>query len=139
MLKWFRKWEKKIQNSDRENKEKSLLSSQTREDIVSLLLGFDTLCHEKFQRSNSSIIPSRINSDVVENIFSQQRGIHNGPNQNPDYLSYSRTMNSIILGETSISRKSNAGDSFQGAFYHSIACKKDTREPLKSSLHQNNL
>lgn len=134
VLKWFQKWEKVIKDSNRKDKEKCLISMQTREDIVSLILDFDSMCSEKFKKSNSSIIPSRINSDVIENIFSQQRGTYNGPNPNPDYLTYSRTINTIILGETSISRKSNASGSYQGATYHTAV---DIRQPLKRPLHQN--
>ena len=106
---WFDEWEKEVRGSaETSNKEKCLLSIQTREDIVSCLLGFDEMCKERFSRSNGSIIPATINSDPIENIFSQQRGIHNGANSNPDYLTYCRSTNSIILGEKLISRKSNA-------------------------------
>jgi hypothetical protein len=51
-----------------------------------------------------------VNSDVVENVFSQQRGLHNGANTNPSYLTYSRSINTIVLGETPISKKANAED-----------------------------
>ena len=113
VLNWFESWEKEVKE-----KEKSLMSFQTREDITSLIVGFNDLCCETFKRhSGSSIIPARINSDPVENIFSQQRGIYNGPNTNPDYLSYSRTMNTIILGEKTMSRKSNVSIA-DGAMYH---------------------
>lgn len=118
VLLWFRNWEKSVINSNISNKEKSLLSSQTREDIVSCIKGFDSMCFEKFKRSSGSIIPARINSDPIENIFSQQRGIHNGANSNPDYLTYCRTMNSIILGESSLSSKSNAADTNHGAMFY---------------------
>lgn len=110
VLNWFRAWEASIkQSTEIKDKEKCLLSFQTREDLTSLLVGFDEMCKDRFQRISSSIIPNRINSDVLENIFSQQRGLHNGANTNPTYLTYSRTMNTIILGEGSISRKSNTG------------------------------
>ncbi|XP_063435277.1 uncharacterized protein LOC134716277 [Mytilus trossulus] len=110
VLNWFRAWEANFkQSTEIKDKEKCLLSFQTREDLTSLLVGFDEMCKDRFQRISSSIIPHRINSDVLENIFSQQRGLHNGANTNPIYLTYSRTMNTIILGEGSISRKSNTG------------------------------
>jgi len=110
VLNWFRSWENNIkQNTEIKDKEKCLLSYQTREDLTSLLVGFNELCKDRFQQTSSSIVPNRINSDVIENIFSQQRGLHNGANTNPTYLTYSRTMNTIILGEASISKKSNTG------------------------------
>lgn len=72
-------------------------------------MGFEELCLYKLKTSNASIIPSRVNSDIVENMFCQQRTLHNGPNTNPTYLGYCNTVNSVILGQTSISRKSNVG------------------------------
>ena len=36
--------------------------------------------------------------------------MHNGANANPTYLGHCHTMNSVILGQASVSRKSNTGD-----------------------------
>lgn len=33
-----------------------------------------------------------MNNDVVKNVFSQQRGLHNGANTNPSYLTYSQSI-----------------------------------------------
>lgn len=133
VLKWFRNWEKQIKDKGITNKEKEkcLISFQTREDIVSCLLGFDELCKERFKRSFGSIVPSRINSDAVENIFSQQHGIHNGANTNPDYLTCCRATNAIILGQTSISRKSNA---VACAGANSLTLKTKKRSPLQEII-----
>lgn len=132
VLAWFQSWEENIYQSDREDKEKCLFSQQTREDLVSCLLGFDSLCHEKFRESHGSLVPSRLNNDAIENIFSQQRGIHNGPNTNPDFLTYCRTMNTIILGEKSISRKSNTETFESSTVFH-----RPDRKPLATSYLQN--
>ena len=96
-------------------KEKHMISHQTRADICSLLIGFDELCSEKLRNNSSSIVPNRINSDVIENVFCQQRRLYKGNNTNPTYLNYCRTMNAIILGQATISRKSNAGGITPGA------------------------
>ena len=110
-LDWFLQWEKSIKSdSNIKNKERCLISHQTRADITSLLLGFHELCEYKLEKSSCSIVPSRVNSDIIENLFSQQRGIFQGNNTNPTYLTYCRTMNSVILSQPSISRKSNAAD-----------------------------
>ena len=110
VLQWFIEWEKMIKdNSEIKNKEKHLISHQTREDIISSITGFEEMCIYKLKCSNASIIPSRVNSDVIENIFCQQRTLHNGANTNPTYLGYCHSVHSVILGQTSISRKSNAG------------------------------
>jgi hypothetical protein len=113
VLGWFRTWQesnKSVAHLKKKDLEKSLFSYQTMEDIVSLLTGFDEICNIHFQSTSSSIIPNRVNSDVVENVFSQQRGLHNGANTNPSYLTYSRSINTIVLGETPISKKANAED-----------------------------
>ena len=47
---------------------------------------------------------------INENLFSQQRGIFQGNNTNPTYLIYCQTINSVILRQPSISRKSYAAD-----------------------------
>ncbi|CAG2206495.1 unnamed protein product [Mytilus edulis] len=63
----------------------------------------------RLKNNNASVIPSRLNSDVIENVFCQQRTLHSGANTNPTYLGYCHAMNSVILGQTTVSRKSNTG------------------------------
>jgi len=107
---WFIKWENSIKsNISIKDKEKCLISHQTRQDIVSSVLGFKELCLHKLKSSQSSIIPSRVNSDIVENMFCQQRTLYKGANTNPTYLGYCHAVNSVVLGQASISRKSNVG------------------------------
>ncbi|CAC5396938.1 unnamed protein product [Mytilus coruscus] len=107
---WFVHWENSVKNNATiKNKEKCLISHQTRQDIISAVLGFEELCLYKLKKSNASIIPNRINSEVIENIFCQQRTLHNGANSNPTYLGYCHSINSVILGQASVSKKSNTG------------------------------
>ena len=89
-------------------KQTALFSYQTCDDIVSLLMGFQQMCCHKFKQRVISIVPSCVNSDMVENIFCPQRVKFNGSNTNPTYLQYCNTMNSIILGQSTKSQKSNA-------------------------------
>ena len=42
-------------------------------------------------------------------IFCQQRALYHGANTNPNYNEYRTGINSIILGQTTTSTKSNAG------------------------------
>lgn len=72
----------------------------------------------KLKKQSASIIPCRLNSDVVENVFGQQRTLHNGANTNPTHLGYCYSMNSVILGRATISRKSNTGEAAQIAGDH---------------------
>lgn len=116
VLDWFIKWEEEVKADESlQPSEMFMISHQTRADISSLIIGFRELCMDKLETSGASIIPSRVNSDVIENVFSQQRGLYNGNNTNPTYLGYCRTMNSIIIGQPSISRKSNTGGRGAGA------------------------
>lgn len=107
---FFINWEKQIMaDQSVKKKETCLISHQTRQDIISSILGFEELCMHKLKKQSASIIPCRLNSDVIENIFCQQRTLHNGANTNPTYLGYCYSMNSVILGQATISRKSNTG------------------------------
>ena len=56
-------------------------------------------------------MPSRFNSDPVENHFCQTRGLHGGNATNPTYDQYNSIVNLVVLGQsmTSRGRKSNAG------------------------------
>ena len=42
-------------------------------------------------------------------MFFHQRTLHNGANSNPTYLGYCHSVNSVTLGQASISWKSNVG------------------------------
>ncbi|CAC5387160.1 unnamed protein product [Mytilus coruscus] len=131
-LHFFKEWKTSvIKDNKLSNKEKCLISHQTRQDISSLIIGFKHFCINKPTRySGSSIIPSRINTDPIENIFCQERSLHNGACTNPTYLGYCNTMNSVILGESTISRKSNTGGHNADPFsYH-------TKNPLNPSKKQ---
>ena len=86
---------------------KEKLSSQCMEDIFSYLLGMISLHNQVSQRGYNVLVPGRLNSDAVENLFCQQRGVRNGLNTNPNYASYSKSTNAIILTQTAISKKSN--------------------------------
>ena len=113
VLSWFQGWTEEINCStvlSRREKDKCLLTTQCREDLNSLLLGFEQICIRRLtSKPGSYLVPGRVNSDPIENFFCQQRATHNGANTNPNYLSYMSGINSIILGQTTVSRKSNAG------------------------------
>lgn len=61
---------------------KNLISQETRDDINSSGAGFISLCTLMLGKGNN-INPGYFNSDIVENLFGQQRGIRNGLNANP--------------------------------------------------------
>ena len=65
-----------------------ILSDKTLFDIKSMIIGFKQMCIETFREHPTTLIyPWRINTNLVENIFCQQRSL-NGQNDNPRYLDY---------------------------------------------------
>jgi len=89
---------------------KRMMSAKLRFDLSSMLLGFNALCMITLARHpGGSIFPFRANSNIVENVFCQQRG-HNGQNSNPTYSQYGPTMNSILLGQSTSTSRSNTGN-----------------------------
>ena len=99
---FFKDWEEKETNPN------SLLTAETREDIQSSLHGFLAVV-EKLVPKNIPINPGYFNSDIVENFFCQQRGIRHGLTTNPTISQYGPAINAILLGQATVSRKSNAG------------------------------
>jgi hypothetical protein len=109
---WFADWEKCIEDdSTLSSKQKSqcLMSSQCHEDIHSNIAGFLALCEHVLKLSHTVFVtPGLVNSDIIENIFNQQRSTYNGANTNPNAYQYKKTINSIIVGQNVLSKKANA-------------------------------
>ena len=108
ILNFFNTWEDSVNKSVMLVDSKNLITRETREDINSSIMGFISLCQLMLQKGNS-INPGYINSDLVENLFGQQRGVRNGLNTNPTLAQYGPSNTAIILGQCSISNKSNSG------------------------------
>jgi hypothetical protein len=90
-----------------------LLSDKLRFDLLSMTVGLKQLCSIMFSRyPGSGIVPGRLNSNVIENVFCHARG-KNGQNSNPTYAQYGPTMNSILIGQKTTTRRSNSGKSDQ--------------------------
>lgn len=112
---WMQKWEEENLNDDNipmNKKMISLPSAQCRQDLHILIKSFYQLCCQRSREYPGwGIVPSRFNTDLVENHFCQERGLHNGNATHPNLAVYSNTVNSIIIGQSSQSRgrKSNAG------------------------------
>ena len=56
----------------------------------------------------NSINPGYFNSDIIENVFVQQRGMRKGLNSNTTLKQYGPSNTAIILGQCSVSNKSNS-------------------------------
>ena len=89
ILEWLDSWGKQ------ENK-RSKLSYQTQEDLTSMICGFTYVVQEHITSKRSTVIvPGRINSDIVENMFCQQRTLVNGAKTNPTAQDYGVGVNTI--------------------------------------------
>ena len=86
--KYFVDWKQYV-ISNKLNMRKCFITSETMMDIGFLVNGFISLCDMACKQGhNDGVIAARINSDVVENIFCQQRTLFNGANVNPDASQY---------------------------------------------------
>lgn len=117
---WFQEWKQEISTlkSTGVNTSKMMISYKCLEDTESMLLTLKEICRIHLKKyPHGYVVPSRINSDIVENHFCQQRGMYNGCTSHPTYSNYCSTVNSVILGQSlkSRGRKSNAG-------LHSASC-----------------
>ena len=84
----------------------------------------------------SNIVPSMMNSDVIENFFSSQRGRCGGDNTNPTVLAYSKNINTIIMtSERCRSKKRNAASDagVGGAYPYKILAKTTFRAAANQS------
>ena len=125
---WFRKWEVECNG-----KQNMLMSKETREDLASLVLSFISLFENRINKTGWGTVPARFNSDIVENIFCQQRGINHGNNTNPTHSDYQYGTNSIVLEQILLTKKRKSNCSTQPAPY-SIAIDR----PLKQSKPNDN-
>ena len=106
---WFKAWEKQVCQNDTVGKRyKDLITMETREDLDFMFYGIMSLTEYAINEIHIEVVPSRLNSDIIENIFCQQRSIYHGPTTNPTYNSYRTGINSVILGQTVVSKKCNA-------------------------------
>ncbi len=102
-LNFFTEWEQQITTG------KEFVSTKLWFDMQSMILGFTSIVREKLSRFPGSVIkPAIVNQDLVENHFSQLRGA-NGQNENPTYQLTQGTQNSVIFGQSIVSKKSNTG------------------------------
>lgn len=108
---WFHQWETSVTSTQNTMsvKNKMMLSDKLRFDLASMLVGFRQLSQIILNSfPGSGVVPARTNSNIIENVFCQQRG-RNGQNDNPNYNQYCSTMNGIILGQRTTTKKSNTG------------------------------
>lgn len=88
---------------------KKFISEKLYFDLQSMIYGFQGMVATKLKEfKNATIKPAIINQDIVENHFCQVRSC-NGQSNNPTWRLQEACQSSIRHGQTTISRKSNAG------------------------------
>ena len=115
IAKWFSDWEEQINYKEElslSEKRNCLPTQECLDDLQALLIGFYKICEHRLEAFPGwGVVPSRYNTDIIENHFCQIRGIYNGNNCNPTLAAYSNLVNTVALGQTAKSkgRKSNCG------------------------------
>ncbi|XP_014675321.1 PREDICTED: uncharacterized protein LOC106815380 [Priapulus caudatus] len=144
-LRWFQMWRNNVRsNTTLTNGEMSrmLPSTACLDDMICMLVTFPKVCQIHLSEyKTGSVSPSRFNNDIAENMFCQQRGLHNGNATNPNYATYRTTVNSVLLGQSLLSRgrKSNAGLKAAKPYNHYVTgpvckrAKKTICKPAKKS------
>jgi len=100
---WFKSWENEVCQTETASKRyKSLLTMETREDLDFMYHGIMSLISFCIEKLHTEIVPARLNSDIIKNIFCQQRSLYHGPTTNPTYNSCRTGINSVVLGQSVI-------------------------------------
>ena len=87
ILEWLEKWEAQAIDDSSNN---SIFASTTIFDLKSMIIGFKELCKLGFDKfEGMSVYANKINTDIVENTFSQARA-RNGQNDNPTVAEYGK-------------------------------------------------
>lgn len=122
--KWFKTWEEQVETeyaNDKVLQNKALIAPQTRQDIEIMVSGILALAKVTVD-AKIPLIPAKTNSDLIENFFSEERGIYHGCNSHPSYGQYMNAINSTILCRHTLSKKSNCS-STESSCYSSAAKK----------------
>ena len=74
-----------------------------------MLVVFLNLVQKHFKSSTlpTIIIPGKVNSDLTENWFCQQRTLAHGANTNPTARDYGIAVNALVIMQTPMSTKPN--------------------------------
>lgn len=81
----------------------------TREDLDYLFHGFMSLVEICINQLKFDLVHSRINSNIIETTLCQQRSLYHGEYSNPNKNEYRTAINSIVLGQSTTSRKTYVG------------------------------
>lgn len=113
---------------------RSFITQEAYDDMCSTVHGFQFVTKRILKSHPGARVEASImNSDVIENMFSSQRGRCNGANTNPSILAYIKAINTIIMTtELQRSSKRNASStaSVGGTHPYHILAKKSFRSKV---------
>jgi hypothetical protein len=139
VAKWFEDWKvNSLSNTSipPKDRQRQILSAQCHEDIQACIIGFYQLAKQLLSKATKIYItPGLINSDVIENTFNQQRSTYHGANSNPYAQQYRQALNSIVLGQTTVSQKANAGKNRSAAIPYNCTLSKQLPAQKRKSEH----
>lgn len=130
-LSFFNDWESSIMDNStltKADKIRHLITEETRDDLNCAITGFLQICTHAVNKG-FAVVPAIVNSDAIENFFCQQSGITDGQNTNPTLLQYGYSVNTIILGQCTVSKKANAGGKAQ--FYKAVVPGALRNKPIR--------
>ena len=135
-LAFFKTWEEEVTKSEtltNKQKQKALISYQTRDDLECSITGFCEFVDMVLSREKNSYVLARTtNTDCVENIFCQARSVNNGPNNHPTVAKYGPTVTSIILSQGLFSLHGNTANNSTAAKPYKMCVNK----PLRNNSHK---
>ncbi|KAK3726529.1 hypothetical protein QZH41_015565 [Actinostola sp. cb2023] len=109
-LNWLKSWESNATSQSglsKKDKHRRFLPDQSKFDVFSMILGFESFCQNMFDEfPGSGILTCRTNQDTLENFFCGARSI-NGQNNNPTAAQYESGVNALTQMNYSGGNKSN--------------------------------
>jgi hypothetical protein len=103
---FFTLWETAHSDMSKEDFRKTLITSETREDLESMIKGFLAICEYRITHGKQ-VKPSIVNSDPIEELFSLQRALYNGNDTHPNVNMYAANINTCVICNFSVPKKCN--------------------------------
>ena len=118
------------------DRKKRLLTDQCREDVASMLVGFDELCR-RWTVGGHSVVPAVINSDSAENNFEMVGKTVNGANQHPTSAQYGDAMTGVNILGAPMSGKGNASNRLTKAVPMTLQEESPRMTQVQEMLNKN--
>lgn len=129
VAKFFADWEDAHQHMTKKDIRKTLITPETREDIASMIWGFIAICKHRIS-CGKDVKPYVVNSDPIEELFSLQRSLFNGADQNPNVHMYAANINSCLICNYTVPQKCNVFSSERDMKRKALAPIQNQKEKI---------